>query len=123
AHTAAGRPREAAEAFERARELIGAGDRLSQAKIDIELGVVHRLLGRPAEIVEAVAGAARTMRDLDIPVKEARAWEILADLTADMGDERGSGEHLRRAIAVYLNLGKTAKADELGRRLPPSTDS
>ncbi|MEU1732368.1 NB-ARC domain-containing protein [Streptosporangium sp. NPDC020145] len=118
-HTAAGRPREAFEAFERARGLIGAEDETSQAKIDIELGLVHRMLGRPQEIVGRVTEAARTMRARGVPLKEARAWEILAGLTADLGDERGSEEHLRRAIAVYLDLGKTAKADELGGRLPP----
>ncbi|MEV4096211.1 tetratricopeptide repeat protein [Streptosporangium saharense] len=118
-YTAAGRPQEAFEAFGRARRLMEeAGTENDRAKIDIELGFVHRLLGRPGEIVERVAEATRTMRAKGVPVKEARAWEILAGLTADLGDEPGAHECLRQAIAVHLRLGNTARAEELGERLP-----
>ncbi|MEV8637915.1 NB-ARC domain-containing protein [Streptosporangium sp. NPDC051023] len=119
AYGAANRLHDAAEAFERAMAVMGeVGDELSQAKAGIELGLAYRELGRSAEAVETVARAAETMRARRIPVKEARAWEVLADLAADTGDDEGAGEYLRRAIAACLASGNRTRADALSGRLP-----
>ncbi|WP_433259609.1 NB-ARC domain-containing protein (plasmid) [Streptosporangium sp. CA-135522] len=122
AYREANRLHDAAQAFERARAVMSeVDDELSQAKIGIELGLAYRKLGRLAEAMETMAWAAEVMRARRIPVKEGRAWEILSDLAADMGNDEAARDYLHRAIAACLASGNPTKAETLSRRL--STES
>ncbi|GAA1022482.1 NTPase [Acrocarpospora pleiomorpha] len=114
----AGRHAESAQDFEHAMSIMTElGDELSQAKIAIELGAVYRRLGRPAEAVALVERGLTVMRGRRMVAKQARAWEILADLAADSGDRPRELACLTSALDLYVASGNQTGADAVRTRM------
>ncbi|MEV4014663.1 hypothetical protein AB0J35_29600 [Nonomuraea angiospora] len=118
AHLDAGRYGEAAAALGRALPLmVAAGDTLSQGRIHLELARAQRGLGHRADALRSARAAAEITRECRVPVKETRAWELLAELAEDRGDRVEAAECLRRALSICVASGNLPRAESLRARL------
>ncbi|WP_026411814.1 tetratricopeptide repeat protein [Actinomadura oligospora] len=95
---AAGRHGEAVTQLEFSlRVQEGGPDPLTDAKIRTRLGEAYLALGRPGDAAEELTRALATLATRDMPAREARALELLAEATED--EEKAAG-YLRRAKAL-----------------------
>ncbi|TDD95115.1 tetratricopeptide repeat protein [Actinomadura rubrisoli] len=91
----AGRYAEAVAELGRAMPImVTIQDRLSQGKIGVRLGDAYLRLGRRPEARAALHTAVQIMEALHMPLREARALELLADATED--EDADSAERYRR---------------------------
>ncbi|MFC5187930.1 tetratricopeptide repeat protein [Actinomadura harenae] len=75
----------------------GGADPLTDAKIRTRLGEAYLALGRPGDASEELTRALATLATRDMPAREARALELLAEATED---EEAAAGYLRRAKAL-----------------------
>ncbi|MEV4259712.1 hypothetical protein AB0J52_41680, partial [Spirillospora sp. NPDC049652] len=72
-------------------------DPLTEAKIHARLGEAYLGVGRRADAAEELTRALATLAARDMPAREARALELLAEATED---EETAAAYLRRAKAL-----------------------
>jgi tetratricopeptide (TPR) repeat protein len=110
--TSLGRTDEAQALAERSRdEFEHAGDMLSQAKIDMNLGNLHSHQGRYAQAVEYYRRATEAFQSLGDTIYSAINQVNQANALTELDDFRSAEEHYRRAKSVFEAAGlRTAVA-------------